>query len=113
MPMGVDDADDFQVVRRTVTWRSGVTNVLADRILVRKKLFRHFFVDNADTPGLFAFAFGLGEIATAEELHPDRIEIAGRDRGIKRTRADIRRFWISRERIARRHDPAGVGEISV
>src|SRR5438094_875328 len=113
MAMGLDDPDDFQVVRRTVTWRDGVANVLADRVLVRKKFFRHFLVDNSDTPSLFAFAFGLSEIATAQELHPDRIEISGRDRGIKRARADIRRLWISRERVARRHYPAGVGEISV
>src|SRR5207302_7413064 len=113
MAMGVYDSDDFQIVRRAVTWRNRVTNVLADSVLVRKKFFRHFFVDNADTPGLFAFAFRLREIATAQELHPDRIEISGRDGSIERTRADIRRFWIGRKRFAGRHDPTGVCEIPV
>ena len=63
--VGVNDANNFQVVRRAIARRGRVTNMLSDRVLIREKFFRHFFVDNRNSPGVFAFAFGLSEIAPA------------------------------------------------
>src|SRR5438105_10040203 len=39
MPVLAHDTDDFHVVRRSVFRRVGVTNVLPDRVFVRKKFF--------------------------------------------------------------------------
>jgi len=48
VPMFADHTDDLQIVRRTILWWLGITNMLADRVLVREKFRRHFFVNDGD-----------------------------------------------------------------
>src|SRR4030095_5030069 len=63
VPVLTHDANYFHVVRRAVLWRLRVPNMLTDRVLVREKLFRHFFVDNGHPARVLVFAFALSEIA--------------------------------------------------
>src|SRR5437763_8622619 len=107
------DADDFYVVRRTTFWRLGVTDVLTDRFLVRKELFREFLVNDSDTTPVLLFAFRLSEISPAQQFYPERVEITGGDRGIKGVSAWISRFWVGRHRIFHANDSPRVGEIRV
>src|SRR5204862_6803748 len=94
--MFADYADDLQVVRPAALGRLRVTNMLTDRILIRKKFCRHFFVDYSNAPSILVLAFGLSEIAAAPQLDAERFEIAGRDCGIEGIDAGVRRFRIAR-----------------
>jgi hypothetical protein len=65
MPVLAHDTDDFHVVRRTVLRRIRIANVLTNRIFVREKFFRHFFVDDRHASRIFVFGFVLGKIAAS------------------------------------------------
>src|SRR5205814_386296 len=71
--MSVDNANDLNVVRRTILRWNGVADMLTNCIFIWKKLLRHKFIDDADCPPLLVFAFGLGEILAAEK-QPGREE---------------------------------------
>src|SRR4030095_15408727 len=77
--MSANEADDFDVVRRTTLWRLGVANVLTDRVFVWKKFFRELFIDDPDTAPILVLAFSLSEFPAAQELYTQGVEIAGRD----------------------------------
>src|SRR5437870_89499 len=53
----------------------------ADRVLIREKFFRHFFVNDRHTARVFVFAFLLSEIAATEQFYPECLAVAGCDRG--------------------------------
>ena len=113
MQMFADDTDDFYVVRRTTFWRLGVSNMLTDRIFVRKKPFREFLINDSDATSIFVFTFGLSEITSAQQFHPKRVKIAGRDRSVKSVDAWIGRFRVGRHRVFHANNSARVGEIGV
>src|SRR5438477_9622858 len=48
VPMFADHTYDLQIVRRTILWWLSIANMLADRVLVREKFRRHFFVNDRD-----------------------------------------------------------------
>src|SRR5207248_8711433 len=48
VPVFADHTDDLQIVRRTILWWLSIANMLADRVLVREKFRRHFFVNDRD-----------------------------------------------------------------
>ena len=81
VPVLAHDTDDFHVVRRTVLRWLRVANMLADRVLIREKFFRHFFVNDRHTARVFVFAFFLSEIAATEQFYPECLAVAGCDRG--------------------------------
>ena len=68
----------FEIVRRSIGRRDGVTNMLTDSLLAWEKLLRHLGIEDGHTAAVLVLAFGLGEIATAQNLHPDSIEISRR-----------------------------------
>ena len=111
--MGVDDSDDFHVVRRAVLWRLRITNVLPERVCIREKLFRHLVVNDCDARRILVLRFSLSEIAAAQKLDADRVEVPGRRRGVKRTCARIRRFRVGWHHFARRHDATRACEVAV
>src|SRR6266705_4644524 len=75
--MSVDNANDLNVVRRTILRWNCVADMLTDCIFIWEKLLRHKFIDDADLPPVLVFAFGLGEIPPAQNLNPDRFEKSG------------------------------------
>ena len=77
MPMFADHTDNLQIVRRAILRRLGVANMLADRVFVREKFLGHFFVDDGDAARILVLAFGLCEIAAAQKLYANGVEIAG------------------------------------
>src|SRR5437763_16170204 len=111
--VSVDNANDLNVVRRTILRWNCIADMLTDCIFVWKKFLRHKFIDDADLPPILVFAFGLDEIPPPQNLNPDRFEISGRGRGPERAGAGIRRFRVVRQCRSCRHDPARVSEISV
>src|SRR5437773_2324417 len=113
MAMRSNDPDNFEIVRRTVLGRLRVSNVLTDRIFVRKKFFGHLFVDDGNAPAVLVFALRLSEIAATQKLYTDGVEVAGTDRSVERTRAQIRCLRIGRKRVSDRHDATRVGEVSI
>jgi hypothetical protein len=74
--------------------------VLTDCVRIGEKLFRHLLVDDCDARRVFVFRFGLGEIATAQELDPDCIEISWSGSGVKCICARLRRFRVGWHRFA-------------
>src|SRR5262249_15792550 len=64
--MFADDSDDLHVVRLAIFRRLRITNMLANRVFVRKEFLRHFFVDDGDPVRIFVLAFLLSEIAAAQ-----------------------------------------------
>ena len=94
--MRADYTDDFHVVRRTIFRRLGVTNMLADRVLVWEKFLRHFFIEDGNATPVFVFAFGLREIAAPQQLDSDGVEVSLGNRRVERGRAGIWRFRIGR-----------------
>src|SRR2546430_4001202 len=90
--MATDHPDHEQVVRRTVFRRLGVTNVLADCFHIRKNFLCHLVVNDRDAWRIFGLSFGLGEVATAQKLYADCIEVTWRRRGEERARAGIGRL---------------------
>src|SRR5881396_907746 len=103
--MSIDNANDLNVVRRTILRWNCVADMLTDCIFIRKKLLRHEFIDDADLPLLLVFAFGLAEISAAQNLYADRFEIPARRCGPERARARIGCFRIVRQCRSCRHDP--------
>src|SRR5439155_26312114 len=113
MAMGVDYSDDFHVARRTVLWRLRITNVLPDRVCIREKLFSHLVVNDCDARRILVLRFSLSEIAAAQKLDADRVEVPGRRRGVKRTCARIRRFRVGWHHFARRPAATRACEVAV
>src|SRR5881227_3990283 len=113
MPMLAHDTDYFHIVRRAVLRRLRIADMLTDRVLVREKLFRHFFVDDRYTPRILVFAFVLGEIAAPQEFYAERVAVAGRDSGVERIDAWIRRLRIIRHGVFCAQNAAGAGEIGI
>ena len=113
MPMRAHDADNLEVVRRTVAGRLRVANVLPDCVGVWKKFLRHFLIDDRHPRRLLVFRFRLREVAAAKQPHADGVEITGRGCGEKRARSRIGRFRIGRHRFSCGHDAARVCEIAV
>src|SRR4029450_11115903 len=108
MAMRADDPNNFHVVGRAVVWRLRVTNVLTDCVRIGEKLFRHLVIDDWDAWGVFVFRFGLVEIATAQELYPDRVEISWSGGCVKRVCTRIRRLRVGRHRFAASTHPAHI-----
>src|SRR5947207_15635365 len=73
--MATDYADHEQVVRRTVFRSQGVTNVLTDCFHIRKNFLCHRVVNDRDAGRIFVFSFGLGEVAPAQKLYTDYVEV--------------------------------------
>ena len=113
MKMFTDDADNFHVARRAILRRLRVTNVLPDCVFVRKKFFRHFFVNDGNTTRVLLLAFLLSEIAAAQQLYAKRIEVTGRRRGVERICAWVGRFRIVRHGVFRAHNSTCAREIRV
>src|SRR4029077_19456370 len=107
VPMFADHTDDLQIVRRAILWWLSITNMLADRVLVREKFRRHFFVDDGDAARILVLAFGLRKIAAAQQLDAQGIEIAGADRSVERIDTWVRRFGVVRHGVFRTNDPPG------
>ena len=53
--------------------------MLPNGILVWKKFRRHVLIDDGDAACVFVFTFGLGEVAAAQQLYAERIEVTRRD----------------------------------
>src|SRR5213592_970335 len=113
MPMLAHDTDYFHIVRRAVLRRLRIADMLTDRVLVREKLFRHFFVDDRYTPRILVFAFVLGEIAAPQEFYAERVAVAGRDSGVERIDAWIRCLRIIRHGVFCAQNAAGAREIGI
>src|SRR5581483_153933 len=67
--MSADQANNLQVVRRTIFSRLSVTNMLPDWVFIWEKLFCEFLVDDDDAARILLFAFSLSKIAAAQQFH--------------------------------------------
>src|SRR5204863_2897845 len=81
VPMCVYYTNHFELVWRSIRRRDGVTNMLTDCLLAWENFLCHLGVEDGHTAAVLVLAFGLGEIATAQNLHPDSIEISRRGCG--------------------------------
>src|SRR6476620_1626080 len=113
MPVFADHTDDLQIVRRAILWWLSVANMLADRVLVREKFRRHFFINDRDAARILVLAFGLRKIAAAQQLDAQGIEITRADRSVERIDTWVRRFGIVRHGVFRTNDPPRVSEIGI
>jgi hypothetical protein len=87
--------------------------MLTDRVLLREKLFRQFFVNDRYAARLFVFAFVLSEIAAPQQFYPERLAVTGRDCGEERVHAWIRRLRVIRHRVFCSQNAAGACEIGI